>query len=96
MNNVVILQRMPPPAPAQIRLAREKAGLSQTAAMQLVSETGVKGYRTWQRYEAPTDSPDHRAIPIGIWELFLLRTSQHPTHALALKSTQAKEQGSRS
>jgi hypothetical protein len=91
MKNVVVLQRVPPPAPAQIRLAREKAGLSQTAAMQLVSDAGAKSYRTWQRYEAPTDSPDHRAIPIGIWELFLLRTSQHPTHALALKSTLTNE-----
>jgi len=86
MKNVVVFQRVPPPAPAQVRLAREKVGLSQTAAMQLVSDAGAKGYRTWQRYEAPTDSPDHRAISIGIWELFLLRTGQHPTHVLVEKT----------
>jgi hypothetical protein len=74
--------KLPQPSPEQVRCARKAAGLSQTAASQLVSDAGAKGYRTWQRYEASTDSPDRRAIPIGIWELFLLKTGQHPTHAL--------------
>jgi hypothetical protein len=91
MPGVLVIQRVPQPAPSQIRLAREKVGLSQTAALQLVSDAGVKGYRTWQRYEAPVGSPDHRTIPIGIWELFLLRTGQHPTHKLVQKLKQHTE-----
>lgn len=78
--------KLPQPSPEQVRAARKSAGLSQTAATQFVSDAGAKGYRTWQRYEAPTDSPDHRAIPIGIWELFLLKTAQHPTLALVQKN----------
>ncbi len=88
MPAVVVLQRVPQPSPNQVRMAREKSGLSQTAAAQLVSDVGVKGYRTWQRYEAPAGSPDHRTIPIGNWELFLLRTGQHPTHTLVQKLKQ--------
>jgi len=71
-----------------VRAARVVAGLSQTAAAQLVSDAGKKGYRTWQRYEAPTDSPDHREIPNGLWELFLLLTDQHPTHRLVAQAAQ--------
>jgi hypothetical protein len=93
MLGVLVIQRIPQPTPAQIRLAREKAGLSQTAAIQLVSDAGVKGYRTWQRYEAPLGSPDHRAISIGIWELFLLRTGQHPTHILVSKDQPVPKTG---
>lgn len=31
--------------------------------------------------------PDHRAIPLPTWELFLLLTEQHPTLKLTKKRT---------
>jgi hypothetical protein len=63
-------------------MARERAGLTQTEAALLVSSGGAKGgakaHRTWQNYEAPLESPGHRRIALATWELFLLRTNQHP------------------
>jgi hypothetical protein len=63
-------------------MARERAGLTQTEAALLVSGGGAKGgakaHRTWQNYEAPLESPGHRRIALATWELFLLRTNQHP------------------
>lgn len=75
-------QKLPPPSPEDIREARKRSDLSQTEAGQLVTDAGKKAYRTWQRYESPVGNPDHRAIPIGLWELFLLLTDQHPTHRM--------------
>lgn len=75
------------PSPDEVRAARKRARLSQTAASQLVSDAGAKAYRTWQRYEAPVGSPDHRTIPIGLWELFLLLTDQHPTHRMVSRDS---------
>jgi hypothetical protein len=78
---------LPRPTPEQIRAARKRARMSQTQAAQLISgDAGAKGYRTWQRYEAPLDSNDHRDIPIRLWELFLLLTDQHPTHRLTRRT----------
>lgn len=74
---------LPTPTPDIIRQHRVAAGLSQTEACQLVSAAGDKAYRTWQRYEAPADKADHRVIPAGLWELFLLKTNQHPGFTLA-------------
>lgn len=74
--------KLPQPSPNEVRAARKAVGLSQTEASQVVSDAGAKGYRTWQRYEAPLGSADHRPIPNGVWELFLLRTDQHPTHLM--------------
>ncbi|MCY1297241.1 hypothetical protein D9M70_466740 [compost metagenome] len=54
------------PDPAEIRGAREAAGLSQTAAAVLVHS----GLRTWQQWEAG----DRRMHP-GLWELFQLKTA---------------------
>ena len=70
----------------------KKAGLSQTEASQLVTDAGIKGYRTWQRYEAPLGSTDNRAIPIGLWELFLLLTDQHPTHRMVSREAAPTEE----
>lgn len=85
-------KKLPQPEPEAIRSARKKAGLSQTEASQLVTDAGVKGYRTWQRYEAPVDGADHRAIPIGLWELFLLLTDQHPTHQMVSRAAEPTEE----
>lgn len=64
------------PAPAAIRAARESAALTQTAAAALV---GSK-LRTWQDWESGT-----AAINAAAWELFLLKTGQHPTDALSAR-----------
>lgn len=61
------------PTPAQIRAARESADLTQQQAGELVHTDG----RTWRRWEA-----GDRGISLPVWELFLLRIGQHPTHAL--------------
>ena len=53
------------PAPAEISAAREAAGLSQTAAAELIHST----LRTWQDWEAGIA----RMHP-GLWELFNSKT----------------------
>jgi DNA (cytosine-5)-methyltransferase 1 len=53
------------PTPAEIRAAREAAGLTQTQAGALIHNT----LRAWQRWEAG-DSPMHPAF----WELFKMKT----------------------
>lgn len=54
------------PAPAEIRAAREAAGLSQTAAAALIHCT----LRGWQEWEA-----GNRRMHPGLWELFRIKTS---------------------
>jgi hypothetical protein len=66
------------PTPDEVRAARKAAGLTQTQASQVVGPAGDGGFRTWQRYEAPLGTSNHRDIHPGIWELFLLLTNQHP------------------
>lgn len=73
---------LPVPSPQDVSRARKLAGLNQTEAAQLVSDGGVKSYRTWQRYEAEVGRADHRPIPSALWELFLLLTDQHPGYVL--------------
>lgn len=58
------------PTPADIRAARESAGLSQTAAGVLVHTT----CRTWQQWEAG----DRRMHP-AFWELFRIKAMLRPT-----------------
>jgi putative transcriptional regulator len=59
--------------PSDVRAARKAAGLSQTAAGALCH----RSLRAWQDAEAGKRNLDQAA-----WELFLLRTGQHPTHRL--------------
>jgi DNA-binding transcriptional regulator YiaG len=54
------------PLPEQIKAAREVAGLSQTAAAELV----YSGLRTWQQWEA-----GDRRMHAGLWELFRLKAA---------------------
>lgn len=61
------------PAPADIRAAREAAGLTQTQAAQLLHGT----LRSWQMWEA-----GERRLHPALWAFFLLRTSQHPSARL--------------
>jgi len=50
------------PLPAEIRSARDAAGLTQTQAAALIHGT----MRAWQEYEA-----GNRKLHPGLWELFL-------------------------
>lgn len=54
-----------PPTPAQIRAAREAAGLTQTRAGAVVHVT----LRAWQLWEA-----GQREMHLAFWELFLIKT----------------------
>ena len=53
------------PSPAEIRQARELAGLSQTQAAALVHA----GLRSWQHWEA-----GDRVMHPAFWELFQIKT----------------------
>ncbi len=52
------------PLPAEIRAARQSAGLTQTQAAALIHGT----MRAWQEWEA-----GNRRMHPGLWELFLLK-----------------------
>lgn len=54
------------PEPAEIRAAREAAGLSQTAAAALIHCT----LRGWQEWEA-----GNRRMHPGLWELFRIKVA---------------------
>lgn len=60
------------PTPAQVRAAREAAGLTQTEAAAKIHGT----LRSWQNYEAAGDAPEHRRMHPGLFELFLIKTGQ--------------------
>ncbi len=77
-----ILDRLNQPTPEQIREARRRAKLNQLQAAKLVSGALKQPYRTWQGYEAEVGMDGHRAIPLSVWELFLLMTDQHPAFKL--------------
>ena len=57
------------PKPTAIRRARLAAGLTQTEAAQAVRAS----LRGWQQWEA-----GDRAMPAGLFELFMLKTAQWP------------------
>jgi len=57
------------PTPDAIREARTTAGLTQTEAAQTVRGS----LRGWQQWEA-----GDRAMPPGLFELFMLKTGQWP------------------
>ena len=64
---------MTPPTAAQISAARERAGLSQQQAAALV-HVDIRSWRRWELAE--------RAVNLAAWELFLLRSHQHPSDVL--------------
>lgn len=60
------------PTPAEVRAAREAAGLTQTEAA-----TRIRGsLRAWQNYESAEGEPEHRRMHPGLFELFLIKTGQ--------------------
>lgn len=74
---MAITDRIAPPTPEQVKIARLRAGLSQAQAAALVSSASSAPRRSWGGYEK-TDGVNKRTIPLATWELFLLLTDQHP------------------
>ena len=58
------------PKAAEIRAAREAAGLTQTQAAVLIHAT----LRAWQGWEAAEGEASARRMHPGLWELFRLKT----------------------
>lgn len=63
------------PTPDQIKAAREHAGLTQEQAATLVH---LSSRFRWSEYERGSAK-----IDAARWELFLIKTGQHPTFAKA-------------
>lgn len=61
------------PTPDQIKQARKDAGLTQAEAANIV----YVSLRAWQHYE-----DGKRGMPLANWNLFLLKTEQHPDFRL--------------
>lgn len=86
MMLAAIGNRIEQPTPEEIKAARKHAGLTQAQAAQLISPATSRGsYRTWQAYEVAAGKDGHNAIPLVVWEMFLLLTGQHPTMKLTRK-----------
>ena len=59
------------PSPAEIRAAREAAGLTQTEAAELVHST----LRAWQNWEVEENSAEQRRMHTATWELFRVKVA---------------------
>lgn len=64
---------MPKPTPAAVLQARKAAGLTQELAGQVLGRHN----REWRKWESGTVG-----MPDASFELFLLKTGQHPTLSL--------------
>ena len=64
------------PTPAEVRSARETAGLTQAQAAALVHAS----VRNWQQWEDATGGPSARRMHPGLWELFRLKIATLITH----------------
>lgn len=60
------------PTPAEVRAARERAGLTQTEAAAVIYGT----LRAWQNWENDQDPNEQRRMSPGLFELFLAKTGQ--------------------
>lgn len=60
------------PAPHEIRAARKRASLTQTAAAVLIG----KSLGAWQKWESPVGSKNHRQMDPALWELWQLKLAQ--------------------
>lgn len=67
------------PTPAEVRAAREAAGLTQTEAARLVHGT----LRGWQGWEASPTDPGARRMHPGLWELFCGKVAARQVDAAA-------------
>jgi DNA (cytosine-5)-methyltransferase 1 len=67
------------PEPEKIKALRERFGLTQSEA---ATQVHVK-LRAWQWWES-----GNRKMPIGLWELFLIKADHHPKYKLVHKKTE--------
>ena len=67
------LDPLTPPTTNQISAARENSGLTQLQAAALV-HVDIRSWRRWELAE--------RGVNMAAWELFLLRSHQHPSEKL--------------
>lgn len=66
---------MNPPSPSEVLAARKAAGLTQQAAAEAVGQASSSN---WRAYES-----GRIGMHPSSWELFLLKTHQHPQWALS-------------
>lgn len=64
----MMLKKLTPPSPVQIKDARKTAGLTQAQAAAVVHAGGYRTWQDWERGETPMQT--------GLWELFMLKTGQ--------------------
>lgn len=65
-----------PPTAEQVSATRQAAGLTQAKSANLIHVA----IRTWKQYEAGDRTPH-----VALWELYLLKSGQHPTLAITEK-----------
>ena len=70
------------PTPTQIKEARATAGHTQQQAAETIGVTGPNAWGTWKRWEAGPDAQSGRAMQPGLFELYVLKTGQHPDFEL--------------
>ena len=70
------MRKIQGPTAEQVTAARQAAGLTQAKSAQLVHVA----IRTWKQYEAGDRTPH-----VALWELYLLKSGQHPTLAITGK-----------
>jgi len=66
------IQKEAPPDFKEIRAEREKYGLSQTRAGELVHVS----CRTWQQWEAAPEIKSHQKMHPAFWELFQIKAKK--------------------
>jgi DNA-binding XRE family transcriptional regulator len=66
-----------PPTAEQVAATRQAAGITQAKSANLVHVA----IGTWKQYEAGDRTPH-----VAVWELYLLKSGQHPTLAITEKS----------
>lgn len=66
----------PGPDPATVVAWRTLAGLSREDAAALVYVSS----HTWRSWEAPPTSARSRRMPLGLWELFCMKTALKASH----------------
>ena len=64
---------IPQPTPSEIKERRMHAMQTQSEAAAVVHVTVT----AWQRWEAPEWAKSARVMPLGLWELYCLRTEHH-------------------
>jgi DNA-binding XRE family transcriptional regulator len=70
------------PTPVQIQQARAAADHTQQQAAQVIGITGKAAWRTWSRWETGPDVASGRSMQPGLFELYLIKTDQHPEFTL--------------